>query len=125
MADISYAPAEVNFVDVVRGDSLFATVTIDEGGTPVDVSGYTWRAQVRATADSTGSPLFSFTVGTASAATGILTLTLDAASWADPADALPLPDPAKFFWDLEGTSGSTVRTFLSGKIKLKADVSRA
>jgi hypothetical protein len=100
------------------------TVTLTEDdGTAIDVSGWTWRAQVRETFDAADA-VMTFTVDDTDAATGVLVITLDAADWA--AEASPLPT-AKWRWDLEGTrtSDTFVRTYLSGKVTVKPDASRA
>jgi hypothetical protein len=123
MAELDFAPGECDLSGVRRGDtvSFRVTVTEDDGTTAKDVSGYTWLAQLRETADS-ATALAEFTVDDTDAATGILVLTLPAADW--PAEASPEP-AEKWAWDLQGTSGTTVRTYLAGKFQVKGDVSRA
>jgi hypothetical protein len=125
MAELSFAPGEADLVGIPRGDSISFQVTIteDDGTTAKDVSGYTWLAQVRETVDAT-DVLMTFDVDDTDAATGVLVLSLAAADW--PAEATPLPTDA-WRWDLEGTNGSNVRTYLAGKFKVftKGDVSRA
>jgi hypothetical protein len=123
MAELDFAPGECDLVGIPRGDTVAFQVTIteDDGTTAKDVSGYTWLAQVRETKDA-ASALATFDVDTTDAATGVLVLDLDAGDW--PAEATPEPtDP--WYWDLQGTNGSTVRTYLAGKFKVKGDVSRA
>ena len=108
-----------------RGDTrvLSLAFTEDDGETAVDLSGKTWRAEVRETVDSS-AVLLTWTVDTTDAVDGILVLTLPATQWAD-AD-IPAADIAvKWAWDLESTQSGVVRTWLKGKVKVIGDVSRA
>jgi hypothetical protein len=121
MAEIDLSPGELDLV-LRRGDSAFFQVAItDDDDVALDFTGYTWRAQVRETVDD-ADVLMSFDVDTAAAATGVLALDLDSGEW--PAAATPEPS-AKWFWDLEGTTGTSVRTYLAGKVTVKGDVSKA
>ena len=108
-----------------RGDTrvLSLAFTEDDGTTAVDLSGHTWRAQVRQTYDSASSEL-DFTVDDTDAATGVLVLALDDTDWTGVAASLPTD---KWYWDLEGTrtADTFVQTFLGGKVKVVGDVSRA
>lgn len=110
------APAEVNLTET-RGDSWALTVTFtDEGGYPVDVSADSWRAEIKARPDDVDA-LAAWTVDDTDAAEGILVLTLAAADSAD------LPARVLHF-DVEGTTGDVVRTWLVGAVEVVADVSR-
>ena len=102
-----------------RGDTRVITLDFTEDdGTASDLSGHTWRAQIRqsfedATVDA------EFTVDATASATGRLVLTL-------PSTQAELLDSAiKYRWDLEGTAGSVVHTYLAGKVKVTGDISRA
>jgi hypothetical protein len=124
VATTDFSPGRHDLI-LVRGDSAAVTLTFteDDGTTAVDLSGHTWRAQVRQTYDSAASEL-DFTVDDADAATGVLVLELDDTDWTGVAATLPTD---KWYWDLEGTrtADTFVQTFLGGKVKVVGDVSRA
>ena len=120
MTVTNLAPGRHDLV-LVRGDSATFVLTFtDDDDVAVDLSGFDWLAQVRETYDATDA-LMSFDVDTADAADGILTLDLDADEW--PTEASPVPTD-KWRWDLEGTDGAMVRTYLGGTCKVLGDVSR-
>jgi hypothetical protein len=110
-------------ITLYRGDTRTWSLafTEDDETTPVDVSSFTFEAQVRETFDSS-SVLLTLTVDDADADTGVLVLTLPAAQWTG-ASIAAVPT-AKWHWDLQGTAGSEVRTFLAGKVKTLGDVTR-
>jgi hypothetical protein len=110
-------------VTLYRGDTRVWSLafTEDDGTTPIDLTGKTWRAQVRETVDS-ASPLMDITVDDTDAATGELVLTLPATEWVGVAAETPTE---KWYWDLESTDAGVVRTYLAGKVKIRGDVSRA
>lgn len=102
-------------LDLYRGDTYAHTVTFTDGTDPVDVSGYSWLAQIRETTDS-AAVVEAFTVDTTNAATGVLVLRLSAAQAAE------LPRSAR--WDLQRTAGGVVETILAGRVVTMPDVSR-
>lgn len=96
------------------GDDLTLTVTVtDNADAPIDLTGYTAEAQIRATADAPTAVDF-----TATTATNVITLKLTAAETA----ALP----AKGVWDVQviETAGGAVTTLTGGKITVTAEVTR-
>jgi hypothetical protein len=109
-------------INLYRGDTRVWSLafTEDDGETAIDMSGKTWRAQVRETPDS-ASALMDITVDAADAADGLLELTLPATEWAGVASETP---STKWAWDLESTESGVVRTYLKGKVKIIGDVSR-
>lgn len=101
-----------------RGDTLDQDVAlVDDVGDPLDVSGWTWDADVREGPESS-SVTASITVTVNDAANGDLTLELAAATSA----AL---NAGRYVWDLEGTDSGTVRTVAAGYFDVPGDVSRA
>tara|TARA_R110000868_G_scaffold1493_6_gene11693 strand:+ start:3821 stop:4159 length:339 start_codon:yes stop_codon:yes gene_type:complete len=102
---------------ITRGDTetLIVTITTD-GSTAVDITGRTYRAQVRSQQDSTTIKA-SFTCTVTSGATGQVTCVLSATSSATLSAGL-------YFWDLEETASGTVSTILAGNITVLADVTR-
>jgi hypothetical protein len=111
-----------------RGDTRVweLTFTEDDETTPIDMTGKTWLAEIRKS-DASGAPVIAtIDIDDTDAATGVLVMTLTA----DEADGLTedvlTEDGGKYkaAWDLEGTDGDVVRTYLSGKVTVKGDVSR-
>lgn len=102
---------------ITRGDTetLVVTITTD-GSTPVNITGRTYRAQIRQKKDaSTIAASFTCTVSNGSA--GQLTCTLSATSSAALSAGL-------YFWDLEETASGVVSTILAGDVTVLADVTR-
>jgi hypothetical protein len=102
---------------LTRGDTetLVVTITTD-GSTAVDITGRTYRAQIRSTQDSTTIKA-SFTCVVTSGASGQVTCTLTATS----SSAL---SAGLYFWDLEENASGVISTILSGNVTVLADVTR-
>lgn len=110
-------------ITVKRGDSFNLTITVTDTdtGNAIDVSGYTFKCQVRASKNSS-KKLLEFltsdnTLSVGGASNNVITLTQTAATMAG------LPD-GTHYWDLEVTSGSTTETWYSGNFAVEKDVSR-
>jgi hypothetical protein len=105
-----------------RGDTLSVTLTLRDGLTkaPIDLTGCTYRAQVRSTKDSP-TVLAELTVNELDAAAGQLELHYDAVDSAElPSTTIPRAE-----WDLEVTfPGGIVRTLVEGDATIDGDVSR-
>ena len=87
--------------------------------TVTDLTGYTFRMQVRATADSSTVLLeiTSSQYGSITAATGKI-------SWTVPATITAAITEGMYYYDLELVSGSTVRRIIEGKFEVSAEVTR-
>ena len=111
-------------ITLYRGDSRTWSLlfTEDDGTTPVDMSGKTWAAQVRSSADAT-PVLLTLTVDDTDAATGVIVVNLPASQWTD-VDIPTTAPTTKWAWDLQSTDGSEVRTWLYGPAKILWDVTR-
>jgi len=96
-----------------QGDIWAMTVTFTDGTDPLDVSGGTWRAQVRKTPSST-TVLADIAVDTTDAAAGVLVLSLTAE------DTAGLPPEC--WWDLEDTTAG--KTYLRCKLTVTREVTR-
>lgn len=107
-----------NYLLTLRtGDTETVSVTLqDSAGAPINITGRTYAAQVRATADA-ASPLATFTCTITNAAAGTFACTLSATQTA----ALT---PGGGVWDLAETNGSTVTTLLAGSVQIVQDVTR-
>lgn len=109
-------PASHN-LKFVRGDTQDFTITLTEDGTtPRDLTGCTYRAQIRTSADATSvSGEFACTVPNPS--TGVVRLVLSASVSAS------LPDSV-LHWDFEQNKGGVVTTLIQGKCTVLGDVTR-
>lgn len=102
---------------ITRGDTETLVVTItSDGSTPINITGRTYRAQIRSSQDSTTIKA-SFTCTVSNGAAGQVTCTLSAA------DSATLPVGIAF-WDLEETASGVVSTILAGNVTVIADVTR-
>ena len=102
---------------ITRGDTetLVVTITTD-GSTAVNITGRTYRAQIRSQQDSTTIKA-SFTCTVTSGSAGQVTCVLSATSSAALSAGL-------YFWDLEENASGVVSTILSGNVTVLADVTR-
>ena len=102
---------------IVRGDTetLVVTMTTD-GTTPVNITGRTYRAQIRSSQDST-TVKASFTCTVTDGAAGQVTCVLSATDSA----ALPV---GIAYWDLEENASGVITTVMSGTVTVLADVTR-
>jgi hypothetical protein len=102
---------------ITRGDTetLVVTITTD-GSTAVDITGRTYRAQIRSQQDSTTIKA-SFTCVVTSGASGQVTCTLSAS------DSSAL-SAGLYFWDFEENASGVITTILSGIVTVLADVTR-
>lgn len=104
-------------ISVRIGDTESVTVTLQESdSTPVDITGRSYAAQIRATADSS-TVIASFTCAITNAAAGQFACTLSAAT----TGALAIGTGV---WDLQETNGTTVTTILAGPVRIDRDITR-
>jgi hypothetical protein len=109
-------PADQDLI-LTRGDTETLVVTItSDGSSPIDITGRTYRAQIRSTQDSTTIKA-SFTCTVTGAASGQVTCVLSATSSAALSAGL-------YFWDLEEDASDVISTILSGSVTVLADVTR-
>lgn len=102
---------------ITRGDTETLVVTIqDDAGSAINITGRTYRAQIRSSQDSTTIKA-SFTCTVTSGAGGQVTCVLSAT------DSATLSS-GQYFWDLEETASGVVSTILSGNVTVLADVTR-
>lgn len=109
-------PAKKN-LKFVRGDTQDFTITLTEDGvTPRNLSGHSFAAQIRETANS-ATILGQFTCTVPNPANGQVRLLLTAVQSA------ALPDDI-LAWDFEQTVAGVVTTLLQGKCTVVADVTK-
>jgi hypothetical protein len=101
---------------ITRGDTESLVINMDDGTGAINITGRTYRSQIRQTKDSTIIAA-SFTCVITNAAAGQVTCTLSAASTA-------LLSPGIYYWDFEETNGGAVSTILAGSVNVLADVTR-
>lgn len=104
-------------ISVRIGDTETVTVTLQESnGTPVNITGRTYAAQIRPTADSS-TVIATFSCAITNAAAGQFACTLSATTTA----ALSIGTGV---WDLQETNGTVKTTILAGPVRIDYDVTR-
>lgn len=102
-------------LEIYRGDDYSHQITfVDANNAPLDVSAYTFTAEIRDRSEGGAQVYATFTVDMTQAATGIITLHLAAA------DTRIKTDVA--YWDLQVDTGSAIQTWLAGKVTASGDV---
>lgn len=109
-------PASQNLV-ITRGDTEVLVITIKSStSTPINITGRTYRAQVRESKESaTVASSFNCVVTTPLA--GEVTCTM-------PAGVSALLAAGKYYWDFEENNAGVVTTILAGTVTVLGDVSR-
>jgi hypothetical protein len=109
-------PADQDLI-ITRGDTETIVATIqNDAGTAINITGRTYRAQIRSTQDSTTIKA-SFTCTVTSGASGQVTCVLAAV------DSATLT-AGNYFWDLEENASNVISTILAGNVTVLADVTR-
>lgn len=103
-------------IEIFTGETVTITLRIKESGVPIDVSTRTYAAQVRQMPKST-TILATFSVDMTNAATGVVVLTLSAATTA----AL---DVTHAVWDVKETNAGVVSRVHGGQAVIKQMVTR-
>lgn len=113
------APAPLD-LDIYIGDTTTVTVTVKNAGTPVNITGRTYAAQIRKTPGST-SILATLTCTITNAAGGVVVATL-------PASVSTALTPQRASWDLQEITPSSpenvVQTLVAGYANISQDVTR-
>lgn len=129
MARIGLLPTPLD-IDLYSGDSFTASFQFNDDSDPpgaVDLSSYTFNAQVRSDQTDTGTPT-TFSIDTTGAASGTIVIHLTPAQ----TTALLLARPggskaAGLTWDLQRTvtgSSDDVRTLFAGTVTITLDRTR-
>lgn len=113
------APAPLD-LDIYIGDTTTVTVTVKNAGTPVNITGRTYAAQIRKTPGSS-TILATFTCAITNAAGGVMVATL-------PASVTSALSVARAAWDLQEITPSSpeniVQTLVAGYADIVQDVTR-
>lgn len=109
---ISLSPAIVHFEDLVQGDTMTWRITLTDGNSdPIDVTGDSFDMDIRRLDNSL---VLSFAIGDGIEITGAGEIT----GTIDPADTVGLEQDFTYQYDVQWTSGATVRTIAWGQIQL-------
>jgi hypothetical protein len=109
-------PADQDLI-ITRGDTETLVATIqDNNGAAINITGRTYRAQIRSSQDSTTIKA-SFTCTVTGGSSGQVTCVLASA------DSATLT-AGNYFWDLEENASGVVSTILAGNVTVLADVTR-
>jgi hypothetical protein len=109
-------PADQDLI-ITRGDTETIVATIqDNNGAAINITGRTYRAQIRSSQDSTTIKA-SFTCTVTGGSSGQVTCVLAAA------DSATLT-AGNYFWDLEENASGVISTILAGNVTVLADVTR-
>jgi hypothetical protein len=116
MSCIDASTSQEVLAGLYRGDSFSLRVRLDDvTGQPVDVTGWSWLCQLRSPLDAL---IGTLDVDTSKAGSGELRLSLA------PEVTASLV-PGDLVWDLQASDVTGgVRTVLTGKLRIRADVSR-
>ena len=106
--------AVVNF-KYQRGDTVAEPITILEAGSPADLTGRVYRAQLRKRINAAASVVFSITIADPLTGEMVLRLTSDETSLLS----------GTYFWDLEQEIGDVVRTLIRGEFVFDPDTTRS
>lgn len=102
---------------VIIGDTKTVSVTMQDGsGSPINITGRTYSAQLRGTVDSS-TVLATFSCSITSASAGQLNATLSASQ----TGSLSV---GSGIWSLRETNGSTVTTILEGPVTISQSPTR-
>lgn len=109
-------PAKQNF-SITRGDTETVVVNITtDGSTPINITGRTYRAQLRSTKESAVISA-SFVCTITDAPDGQVTCVLSAASTSS-------LSPGTYYWDFEENNAGVITTIIAGMVTVLADVTR-
>jgi len=103
-----------------QGSDFAIRLTLSQGGAPINLTGYSARAQLRSTKISTGSPVASFTCNVAApASNGVVNMQM--------LNTLTTGlTPGKYYYDLEiyTAADAQVTRVLQGEVTLTPEVTR-
>jgi hypothetical protein len=100
-----------------KGDTFKLELTFtDSDGTAIDISGYSWKMDVKETDTSSGDIIADDSFTYSGASNGKLTITSDAPTMAGVSGGL-------YVYDLQSTNSGEVKTWVYGIFKINEDVS--
>ena len=103
-------------LSITRGDTETIVITMQTDSTAINITGRTYRAQIRATKDAaTIAATLTCTITNASG--GEVTCVLSAANSAT-------LTPGTYYWDFEENNAGVISTIIAGTVAVGADVTR-
>lgn len=100
-----------------KGDTFKLELTFNEAdGTPIDISGYSWKMDVKETDTSAGDIIPDSDFTYSSTVTGKLTVSASSTIMAGVSGGL-------YVYDLQSTNSGEVKTWVYGIFKINEDVS--
>ena len=109
------APAELDLI-LRTGDTEQITLNLSNEGTPVNITGRTYAAQIRPEPLSS-TIIASFSCVITDAAGGVVVCTLTAAETATLAPTIGV-------WDLQETNATVLPTLVAGTATIQSDITR-
>lgn len=103
-------------LSITRGDTETVVVTMNTDSVAINITGRTYRAQIRATKDS-GTIAATLTCTITNGVGGEVTCVLSAAN----SSTLV---PGTYYWDFEENNGGVISTIIAGTVTVGADVTR-
>lgn len=112
---------------IQQGETFSRLITIEDSlGVPINLTGYTARAQIRLTAQSTTIAASFLCTFDADRSTGKITISLtDTQTSAITATGDTYSVLSTYTWDLEIIVGSTVTRLLNGTVTVSPEVTRS
>jgi hypothetical protein len=102
-------------IELYQGDTFSFSLVLKNGGTPINVTGWTAQAQIKKSSDNTPgeTPSLSVVVGTSD---GKFTISLTDTGTA------ALQGATEYKYDVQLSDGTEKRTFIGGTIKVTEDI---
>lgn len=116
MANDALLPANLD-ISRKRGDTFMFTIVFNEGGSPKDFTGYTFKLAVNSESkpSDTAKQIFEITDSITADASGNVNILINAVEADQP--------PKTYYYELQGTDGSgLIRTLSAGKWIVVQDI---
>ena len=101
-------------VAVTRGDAWSEAFTFSQSGATLNLSTWTWVAQIRRERDHGSELVATMTVGTGSAASGTISISVTSAQ--------TTVDPGTYWWSIKRTNAGNQRTFILDEFRIEPQV---
>lgn len=111
-----YLPSNYDLV-LYRGDYFSMNITVkDNAGTPINLTGYTAKSQIRTSYDAVSA--YDATCTITDPTNGKVSITF-------PSSVMTTVTPGDYIWDFQVTQpDGNVRTFLAGDVKVYGEVTK-
>lgn len=113
------SPARLDLTNIVSGDDVSVNVVIvDDAGSPVNLTGRSYVAQIRSDPASTNTPQAAFTCTTPTPANGTIQMLLP------DTESDNLSPSSTYWWSLLEVAGSVMTTLIWGRVTVIPQVSK-